>query len=238
MAQNDMIIKGTTQVLTGLGILLGAGHISSTTHEKILALLSGDQSSTVEIKMQAIKEGQNAMPRPGKETPVSIQSHDLLGLGGELADLAIADNSPALSTPTAPARSMTSSTAAPKSGPNVKIICPWWLTEGYSCREKKCGMYHEDIPGALIQPLICHFWADGGRCSKTEANCRFAHYQARHHLVAPTPKKKGKKNRVVTANEDNVNEWYNASSAVTPVDTSHDGYWRGRARSPAPEEWQ
>lgn len=43
----------------GLGILLGVGHISSSTHEQILALLSDDEKES-----KASAETKNDVPRP------------------------------------------------------------------------------------------------------------------------------------------------------------------------------
>lgn len=47
-----------------LGILLGAGQISGITHEQILALINSNEDRQI-------------IPTAGKETPVSVASHEL-----------------------------------------------------------------------------------------------------------------------------------------------------------------
>ncbi|CAJ2505359.1 Uu.00g127530.m01.CDS01 [Anthostomella pinea] len=72
----------------------------------------------------------------------------------------------------------------------MKIICPWWATPGFKCREQAkgiCPWYHEAIPGGHKYPLICAFWANDRRCRKAADKCRFAHYPAQHGKVAPLP---------------------------------------------------
>lgn len=76
----------------------------------------------------------------------------------------------------------------------LKIVCPWWLAFG-TCRLRKCRLLHKHVPGGIEDPLICHFWADGGRCTKDEATCQFAHYQAAHGIVAHVPVSKAKMDR-------------------------------------------
>ncbi|KAI1380499.1 hypothetical protein F4677DRAFT_261531 [Hypoxylon crocopeplum] len=245
MAQNAIVNQGLTQVFTGLGILLGAGRISTTTHEKILSLINADQGpATIDSGRVDAKEAPNSLPRPGKDTPVSIQSHDLIGLGGELADLAITTKSPRGPVGNPPHKHAVSSwhpapSDTPKSGNMPKIICPWWSTDGYNCREHekgRCPMIHEDIADGLRDPLICHFWADGGRCTKSEASCRFAHYPAQHRLIAPMPaKKKSKKPRAVA--EANHEGWSNTSRPAHSVAANDDDYWGGNSRAQANNEW-
>lgn len=58
------------------------------------------------------------------------------------------------------------------------IVCPWFLTPGYRCREQEkgqCAWAHEDVPDGIKDPLICSFWAED-RCVKSDDQCRFAHY--------------------------------------------------------------
>ncbi|OTA59672.1 hypothetical protein K449DRAFT_466699 [Hypoxylon sp. EC38] len=242
MAQSEMINKGLAQVFTGLGILLGAGRISNDTHEQILALINADQGFTntnATDNSGDAKETLNWFPRPGKDTPISVGSHELLGVGGDFANLSIADKpsrSPAQPvTQKPPAFKGPSAYASVKSNTESKIICPWWSTEGYSCRDHekgRCTMYHEDIADGVKDPLICHFWADGGRCTKSETTCRFAHYPAQHRLVAPMPsKKKNKKLRTSTVGED----W---SRRPTPAaEADDDGYWGTQIQPRNGTEW-
>ncbi|KAK8078748.1 hypothetical protein PG994_002555 [Apiospora phragmitis] len=75
------------------------------------------------------------------------------------------------------------------------IVCPWFLTPGYRCREQEkgqCAWIHEDIPDGNKDPLICSFWAEN-RCIKSDSDCRFAHYWAQHRQIAPVPGSKHKK---------------------------------------------
>ncbi|KAI2628666.1 hypothetical protein GGR54DRAFT_636380 [Hypoxylon sp. NC1633] len=222
MAHSQVVNQGLTQVYTGLGILLGAGRISSTTHEQVLALINGDQgANAVENVKVDLKESPAVFPRPGKETPVSIQSHDLLGIGTDLSELSIAEK-PSRDTekPAPPPKGPHGkwrrlSMETPKAPYPPKIICPWWSTEGFHCRDHErglCSMYHEDIPDGLKDHLICHFWADGGRCTKSEATCRFAHYPAQHRIVAPLPaKKKNKKSRSAYMADGDHDDWHSGS---------------------------
>ncbi|KAI5922438.1 hypothetical protein F4810DRAFT_673782 [Camillea tinctor] len=78
-------------------------------------------------------------------------------------------------------------------GPKKKIICPWWATEGYYCKNAPrglCPFIHGNSVGAVRQPLICSFWADGDRCRKSAEECSFAHYATEHRQIAPLPKRK------------------------------------------------
>lgn len=67
----------------GLGILLGAGRISNATHEKIMGLIDADQNRANTDATPTAAETTIGLPGPGKETPVSMRSQDLLGLGDE-----------------------------------------------------------------------------------------------------------------------------------------------------------
>ncbi|OTB09429.1 hypothetical protein M426DRAFT_79406 [Hypoxylon sp. CI-4A] len=178
----------------------------------------------------------HGLPSPGKETPISVQSHDLLDLGGEFSGLVVTDKpsresarSPLFQKPITP----NGSPSPMLNRAQAKIICPWWLTEGYSCREQHKGKYpmvHEDIPEGIKDPLICHFWADGHRCTKSETTCRFAHYPAQHRLVAPMPgKKKSKKSKTIQ------NEWSEPSPSTDTNDEK--GFWRRQSHPRPPEEW-
>ncbi|KAI1141427.1 hypothetical protein F5Y05DRAFT_260897 [Hypoxylon sp. FL0543] len=208
MAQGEMINKGMAQVYTGLGILLGAGRISSATHEQILALINSEQGPTTAAEKSNVdvKEG---LPRPGKDTPISAGTPDLLGVEDDFVPPVVQRVS--WGDATQPTTQKRPAVKEPAASTTTKIICPWWSTEGYSCRDYekgKCPMLHEDIPDGLRDPLICHFWADGGRCTKGETACRFAHYPAQHRMVAPMPtKKKGKKARPGPAGGDWRDGW-------------------------------
>ncbi|KAI1080066.1 hypothetical protein F5B20DRAFT_542128 [Whalleya microplaca] len=216
MDNNRMVNQGMTQVLTGLGILLGLGRISNATHEQILALINAEESTTAtengKVETKAVLNGH---PQVGKETPISTQSNDL---GSELGGLAIADKpsrgpnrSASQKNSTDLCRHRHSSSGLPATkfapGSQVKIVCPWWSTEGYHCREQDKGMcawFHDDIADGLKDPLICSFWADGKRCNKSDEECRFAHYPAQHRQIAPAPnqKKKAKKSKAKANNDD------------------------------------
>ncbi|KAI1453323.1 hypothetical protein F4805DRAFT_444061 [Annulohypoxylon moriforme] len=242
---SDLVNKGMAQVFTGLGILLGAGRISSATHEEILALLSADPGSSSasnmgtnmvpgsvapsQTKRLDMGELASALPRPGKETPISVQSHDLLGLGADLA-----------SEVAPPPQSMRAQSilGAPTTEP--KLICPWWLTDGYQCREHdqgKCPFYHDNIVGGIKHPLICHFWADGGRCTKSDKDCRFAHYPAPHRVRAPMPSKKKSKKLRSSVADDASHPDLNKARCHDPQDDEEDeGYWRNGRPRPG-QEW-
>ncbi|KAI0888408.1 uncharacterized protein GGS22DRAFT_198158 [Annulohypoxylon maeteangense] len=239
---SDMVNKGMAQVFTGLGILLGVGRISSTTHEEIMALLNADQgsntgssmgfstapNSTIHGQVKRVEMGEipAGFPRPGKETPVSVQSQDLLEFPDE---------------PVKPAQTLRAQPTQSAPSKETKLICPWWFTEGYSCREHdegKCPFYHDNIVGGVKHPLICHFWADGGRCTKSDNDCRFAHYPAPHRIRAPMPSKRGSKKLRSSATDD--------ASQVDLMKTSHndsqdeeedDEYWHNRGRARPGQEW-
>ncbi|KAI8961199.1 hypothetical protein F5Y11DRAFT_366913 [Daldinia sp. FL1419] len=192
MAGSEMINQGLTQVYTGLGILLGAGHIGNETHKQIMGLVHAGQNcspnataatnsafTTVARATTASSSSQG----PGRETPASMRSQDLLGLANGFAHLSTSN-------------SIQSLDMEPENE-HAKIICPWWSTPGYNCRDDEkgvCPFVHENIPGGLREPLICHFWADGDRCTKTADACLFAHCQTVHKVTAPAPPKKRLKN--------------------------------------------
>ncbi|KAI0120640.1 hypothetical protein BJ170DRAFT_163004 [Xylariales sp. AK1849] len=199
-----MVSRGLIQVHTGLGILLGAGHISSATHEQILALVNTEESSSPHS-------------RPGQRTLISGQSNGVEeGIGSSLR---LGDK-----PPRGPAGSISSNSPRYGNGsrwPDVSnaaasqqssqletrrtnIQCPWWSTQGYKCREHEkglCAWVHEDIPDGIKDPLICSFWADGHRCNKSDDKCRFAHYWAQHRQIAPQPNAKYKKPKRDTTRE-------------------------------------
>ncbi|KAM0817263.1 putative C3H1-type domain-containing protein [Seiridium cardinale] len=206
-----LITRGLTQLHTGLGILLGAGRISSATHERILALVNTDDDS--------------AISNAGKETPVSLVSNGLEQSVGYVrnfhqnrsatktdeSNLALTDRmprgpnksissiSPRFTNDSEWRGSPSTTLAVRDSQPEARrsnVVCPWFLTAGYKCREQEKGMcawVHEDIPDGVKDPLICSFWADGERCTKTKEECRFAHYWAAHREIAPQPNSKFKK---------------------------------------------
>lgn len=70
----------------------------------------------------------------------------------------------------------------------ASIVCPWFLTPGYQCREHEkgqCAWIHEDVPNGIKDPLICSFWAEA-RCVKSDEQCRFVHYWYVYgHLSSP-----------------------------------------------------
>ncbi|KAI1089865.1 hypothetical protein F5B19DRAFT_495035 [Rostrohypoxylon terebratum] len=243
---SDMVTKAMAQVNNGLGVLLGTGRISATTHEEIMSLLNADPGyntgafvgpmqptftgSSNMVPAQAKRpEGREvipAFPRPRKETPVSIQSHDLLGLGTD------ADSEAA--RPPQSNRGQISPVIPPKEG--HKLICPWWSTEGYTCREhdlNECPFWHDNIAGGIKHPLICHFWSDG-RCTKSDQECRFAHYKAPHGVVAPQPSKKKSKKQRSAAGDDTSHAGNTTSRHNNGPD---DDYWRRRLRAPQEPEW-
>ncbi|KAF7534555.1 hypothetical protein G7054_g6108 [Neopestalotiopsis clavispora] len=212
-SQRDaMVTRGLTQLHTGLGILLGAGRISTTTHEQILALINGNDDYST---------NSNA----GKETPISLVSN---GLENNFENLRINNKPPrgpstsiSSASPLFPRenawrphtqRSLTPASKDPPHEPRrSNVVCPWFWTPGYVCREKEkgtCAWLHEDCPDGVKDPLICAFWADGERCTKTAEDCRFAHYWAAHREIAPQPSpkynpkyKKSKKYSTSTAND-------------------------------------
>ncbi|KAI1651142.1 uncharacterized protein F4817DRAFT_177352 [Daldinia loculata] len=227
MANNDMVNRGMTQVFTGLGILLGAGRISNATHEKIMGLIDADQNRANTDATPTAAETTIGLPGPGKETPVSMRSQDLLGLGDEFGDMSIGDKY---------SRGSTKSAGA-KSGSQPKIICPWWSTAGYACRDYEngeCKFYHEDITDGIRQPLICHFWADGNRCTKPQDACRFAHYLAQHRAVAPMPTKRKIKK---TSTGLDYSEHFAIPRPAVLSRESEVGKWHSQPRPPPEDDW-
>ncbi|XXG95510.1 hypothetical protein Hte_001774 [Hypoxylon texense] len=106
----------------------------------------------------------------------------------------------------------------PSSSPR-KVVCPYWLTEGYHCRDDEagqCTMYHERIPDGLQEPLICYFWARGNRCNKSKEECRFAHYYAQHRIVAPMPMRKKTKPQASSSYETGGYTVWPDSTTVGP----------------------
>ncbi|KAI1100940.1 hypothetical protein F4804DRAFT_348069 [Jackrogersella minutella] len=225
MAQNQMVNKGMTQVFTGLGILLGAGRICNDTHEKIIGLINADQ--------QFLSPIQNRKADTLKETPAEVQSQDLLGLDGEFSEMTIADKISVQHT------TSTSSTPldANSSSNETKIICPWWSTPGYTCRKNQCILHHEDVADGLKEPLICHFWANGDRCTKTGAVCRFAHYHAKHHEIAPMPTKKKGKNVINSPTDEGQNNYFTKTLHDARGRENDEEFWRKLVHSRPGEEW-
>ncbi|KAI1760260.1 hypothetical protein GGR53DRAFT_470480 [Hypoxylon sp. FL1150] len=223
MSQNNIVNQGVTQVLTGLGILIGTGTISNETHTRIMALLTGDGGhDTVENVSSTTKETSSEVDQKKELEP--LYSVNLV-VGGGFDHLDNVGSSswaqePLVPEPscTSPATNVLSEPAKPTS--LVKTVCPWWLTNGYDCRDRetgKCPWIHKFTAGAVQDPLICFFWAHGDRCTKTAQTCRFAHYRAHHGVVAPTPpKKKAKKPQSTFGNESSVWSGSTRSHRVPP----------------------
>ncbi|KAI1478055.1 hypothetical protein F4774DRAFT_386763 [Daldinia eschscholtzii] len=225
MENNELVNQGMTQVFTGLGILLGSGRISNATHEQIMGLIQADQTRAATDNTPMAPETTIGRPGLGKETPVSMESEDLLQLDAEL-DLELS------SIPIGGKHSR-GSTKPTETEP--KVVCPWWSTPGYECRtvEKgRCPFHHEHVPGGLVQPLICHFWANGGHCTKADDDCKFAHYLAQHRIVAPAPLKKKPK----TSAGLDYSEHFAVPRPAVISQGSEFGKWHSRPRPP-PEDW-
>ncbi|ETS77960.1 hypothetical protein PFICI_10022 [Pestalotiopsis fici W106-1] len=223
--RDAMVTRGLTQLHTGLGILLGAGRISTATHEQILALINNNDDNP---------NASNA----GKETPISLVSN---GLDNSFDNLKITNKPPrgpsasiSSASPLFPRenawRTQPSLTPAPKEvHPEPRrsnVVCPWFWTPGYTCREKEKGMcawLHEDCSDGVKDPLICAFWADGERCTKSAEDCRFAHYWAAHREIAPqpgpkyNPKYKKSKKFSTSSNNDAFSK-YSEAGAGTLLD--------------------
>ncbi|KAK6218222.1 hypothetical protein LQW54_002976 [Pestalotiopsis sp. IQ-011] len=182
-----IVAQAVNQLHTSLGILLGAGQISGITHEQILALINSN-------------EDRHIVPTAGKETPVSVASHEL---ESSLNNLRIAKQE----VPREPRGSISSGShlnsiedswrnhqsAAPAPtearSRSTNIVCPRKCM-GYKCKEKECTWEHDDIPGGIKEPLICAFWAGGDLCNKSPEDCRYAHHWAAHREIAPQPPSK------------------------------------------------
>ncbi|KAI1486178.1 hypothetical protein F5X96DRAFT_673921 [Biscogniauxia mediterranea] len=175
-SRNQLGDQGLTQVHTGLGILLGTGHLDKATYDQILAILNDKVPKNLPGRDQEIK-----LPRMGKASSSSSLPQ---GIESGIGRLTLANTQQG---PQAAATRQGSTAPGARHGQN--IICPWWATDGYQCREPlgKCPFLHRDTPGAIKEPLICSFYTDGNRCKKTAEECRFAHYRAQHSQVAPTP---------------------------------------------------
>ncbi|KAI1639439.1 hypothetical protein F4809DRAFT_657330 [Biscogniauxia mediterranea] len=174
-SRNQLADQGLTQVHTGLGILLGTGHMDRNTYDQILAILNDKVPKHLPGRDQEIK-----LPRMGKSPASGLPQ----GIESGVGRLSLHNTNPG---PQAAATRQASTTPGARNGQN--IICPWWAMEGYECREfpGKCPFLHQDTPGAIKEPLICSFYTDGNRCKKTAEECRFAHYRAQHRQIAPTP---------------------------------------------------
>ncbi|KAI1803294.1 hypothetical protein F4811DRAFT_525622 [Daldinia bambusicola] len=221
MENNELVNQGMTQVFTGLGILLGAGRISNATHEKIMGLIQADQTRAIVDNTPMAPEVRTDRPGQGKETPDSIGSEDLLELGRELSSTSIGDKH---------GHGLTTHVSK-----EPKIVCPWWSTPGFECRlvvKGQCPFHHEHVPGGLVQPLICHFWTNGGRCTKADKDCKFAHYLADHRIVAPAPIKK--RPEKTSAGLD-YSEHFAVPRPAILSEENEIGRWHTRPR-PAPEE--
>lgn len=213
-----VIARGMTSVYTGLGILLGAGKISSATHEQILALINSDDSALSPVKNgNGVKTAPNGQNQTGKDTPNSFQSTEL---ETDMGNLKVGGRSscgpgPSFSSNSSkfggenqwgnglpPPTSQKGDATDPR---RSNIVCPWWSTNGYRCREQEkgqCAWIHEETPDGIKDPLICSFWADGQRCNKSDNECRFAHFWAQHRQIAPAPNMKWKKTKRDTTSND------------------------------------
>ncbi|KAK8112476.1 hypothetical protein PG984_013002 [Apiospora sp. TS-2023a] len=212
--KENMVLKGMSSVHSGLGILLGVGRISANTHEQILALLNDDEkesnasAGTTENDVARPKSLERAdlrskpyyMPRHLRPDPAI----SLTDLQQGMSNMTVHDRpsfkSLKKSSDTWPNQS--DGTSQPTNGDNTRpdsrrsnIVCPWFLTPGYRCREQEkgqCAWVHEDVSDGIKDPLICSFWAED-RCVKSDDQCRFAHYWAQHRQIAPVPGTKFKK---------------------------------------------
>ncbi|KAI2627005.1 hypothetical protein GGS26DRAFT_562398 [Hypomontagnella submonticulosa] len=189
MAPNEIGEEAMAQVHNGLGILYGIERISKDTHDQIIALLKGDQGDTT----AADKNAPTGLARMAMDDKSHMPTEDsLLQPGADLPSTSVENKS--RRNPTRMASLGSPEASAVNTRDELKIVCPWWLAFG-TCRLRKCRLLHKHVPGGIEDPLICHFWADGGRCTKDEATCQFAHYQAAHGIVAHVPVSKAKMDR-------------------------------------------
>ncbi|KAK6836965.1 hypothetical protein PG987_007460 [Apiospora arundinis] len=181
--KDNLVLKGMNNVHSrqGLGILLGAGRISANTHEQILALLNDDDmESGASGEAASREEPKRPIPALGVVTTTMqsrlIRTRQCRSLICSMA-----------STPSRRERQTRPQPHGPPS--NSTIVCPWFLTPGFRCRDQekgRCAWAHEEIPNGTTDPLICHFWAEN-RCTKADSECKFAHYWAQHRQFAPLP---------------------------------------------------
>ncbi|KAI0116068.1 hypothetical protein F4776DRAFT_666643 [Hypoxylon sp. NC0597] len=227
MAQREMMHKGLAQVFTGLGIMLGAGGISNSTHQKIIALINADQGFVNSTDDNGdVDETLNWCHAPGYEPPYSAGPYgfsDIHGVGSGFANLSIGDRSPRSVARPASRKSTAgrSSTAYRNVNSNPEpTICPWWSTEG-SCRdleEGRCALYHGDIPNGVKEP-------------KSESTRRFAHYPARRQSVASIPSKKKSKKPSTSSGKG-------STYSPTPTEVMYNNiYWGTSSNSHYDAQW-
>ncbi|KAK8063211.1 hypothetical protein PG996_007863 [Apiospora saccharicola] len=217
--KENMVLKGMSSVHSGLGILLGVGRISASTHDQILALLNDDEnesnaSAGTKNDVARPKNLERADLRPKPYKPRHLRPDpaiSLTDLQQGMSNMTVNDRSYTTlkkSSDTWPNQS--DGTSQPTNGdtwPDSRrsnIVCPWFLTPGYRCREQEkgqCAWAHEDVPDGTKDPLICSFWAED-RCVKSDDQCRFAHYWAQHRQIAPVPGTKSKKGPKKTSSVD------------------------------------
>ncbi|KAI1504812.1 hypothetical protein F5X99DRAFT_371061 [Biscogniauxia marginata] len=231
--RSRLVDQGLTQVHTGLGILLGTGTITNVTHQQIIALINNEDTdnsttSTAKNQQSELKDPLPGYPVLAHDTLSSVQSKDL---SSEIGNLTLADKAPRVQPKSSPHRKQsldstrhqscgssshidaTTTTTKSQTENQVKLICPWWSTPGYHCRDHAaglCPLHHDNILDGLKDPLICSFWADGRRCTKSDKDCRFAHYVAQHRQIAPLPitqKKRTKKSRVTKGTGGATLDW-------------------------------
>ncbi|KAK8030198.1 hypothetical protein PG993_011489 [Apiospora rasikravindrae] len=207
-SQENMVMRGMNSIHSGLGILLGAGRISSDTHRDITALLNNKNTASNSFAgarngVAKVKGSQSASWR-ATAGPNSVAP--LIDLEHQLGNITMSDRSSQPFRPSSAAWHNDNNNHKTEGGypPNGEIglnawryviACPWFLN-GYDCREQakgQCPWIHENDPDAIKEPLICHFWADNNRCRKSDKECRYAHFDAKHGQLAPAPKAKSKK---------------------------------------------
>ncbi|KAI0386472.1 hypothetical protein F5Y04DRAFT_290089 [Hypomontagnella monticulosa] len=197
MASNNLADQAMAELHHALGILYGIDAISESGHNQILAILAAEQGRNSTKQETDMPAGGAPV---GMETsqPTPTQGEGSLSVETQLSKLAIAKQPTRGST--RPSHGSHQGTTVMKYGGGPQIVCPWWLTYG-KCRDHykgRCRFVHANVPGGIQQPLICHFWADGGRCTKDGDSCRFAHYEAAHGVVAPAPTKVYKEEQALT----------------------------------------
>ncbi|KAI0601126.1 hypothetical protein F4775DRAFT_589818 [Biscogniauxia sp. FL1348] len=188
LSRNQLADQGLTQVHTGLAILLGTGHLKADAHGQILAFI-------IDKLPNGFPGPDEAILLPAVTRPMTAPSTSLQGVESGIGRLSLTQAEPGPHvTAELPGENNSSGglevAIVQRAGNGNNLICPWWATDGYECRDFRngnCPFIHQNTPGAIKQPLICSFYADGNRCRKSADNCRFAHYRAEHRQIAPTP---------------------------------------------------
>ncbi|KAI0178731.1 hypothetical protein GGR52DRAFT_569638 [Hypoxylon sp. FL1284] len=177
------ISQGVAQAYTGLGILLGCGLISKSKHAAIMDLMAAEIEYNVTARNVAADVTADVVaeePEDGDDNPEesATQSQDFVVTEGQRyyrTGFVIADAARGRPVP-------------PPSLDITKVICPFWSTPGYRCKDPdSCPRLHEDVDTAVKQPPICWVWAHGGRCGRSLYGCRLAHHPTIHRMVAPRP---------------------------------------------------